>query len=676
MSSEFFEAPSLEYLGEHLPQYAFEGFIAQGGMGAVYKARQISLERDVAIKVLPAALGEDADFRESFIREAKAMARLNHPNLIGVFDSGDIEGMPYIVMEFIEGCSLHESAWGQVVDAAQAAAIVKGICDGLAHAHEHGIVHRDIKPANILLTTRAEPKIGDFGVAHTIGSDQSGLVMGTPGYTAPEVFEDPDQAGPLADIYSVGVILHQLITGIDPAGSEGPPTQASGNIRLDAIWRKATRSNPAMRYQSVAEMGAEIQKWFDHRSRASRAAPAVGAGPSSLRSPRGRGIPPVAVHDDSDGSGLLIKIAAIVLLAVAVWFIYDLSRNKKVAIEKIPPAKEATKSLLDPSPVPDPLVPSSPTSSGDMASSPDPAPVSDPAPEPGPSVSVDSPASDLNPFDVAGKEPAGDEPMEDDPASGPTVSDSEGTTGNVADLPPGDPVLYEKAIALILEARKRRDDLMVQNANPLLAFLRDRARGAEYAEAEQLGKVADACASGWLPDPESLPELNPAVTTVYQRAHRDQLAIESSHQVELNRIRDHYVPKLRKAAEETSDEQLKQKLIAQADAATDLAAWVAKLAPEPERQAQALAPANRGFVGKWDVTTDNNTQWIAEESGLLTINSGQWKGKTATWKMLPDGTVEVHWPDKPRPYVLNPNGNGWVGKTSFGQPVTIVPGNW
>jgi serine/threonine protein kinase len=662
MSHDAFEAPGLDFLAERLPQYAFEGFIAQGGMGAVYKARQISLERDVAIKVLPLALSEDPGFRECFTKEAKAMARLNHPNLIGVFDSGDVDGMLYIVMEFIEGSSLHESAWGQVVDAAQAATIVKGICDGLAHAHEHGIIHRDIKPANILLTTKAEPKIGDFGLAHTLGSDQTGIVMGTPGYTAPEVFEDPDKAGPLADIYSVGVILHQLITGIDPAGSEGPPNQASGQLILDGIWRKATRANPAMRYQSVAEMGAELQKWLTQRSRARRSTPAAAGFSPTMR---GRGVPPAIARGEADGGGIALKLAAVVLVGVAIWVIVSLVGEKDVVVEKKGVATDTGKvpSLLDSLPKANPVGELPPLASGDGVSTPDP----DPMPP------------EMDPLEVAAQAEPKTEPDVDDPEPEPdkTVPVEKPEPGVVADLPPGDPELQNRATSLILEARKKRDALLVQNASPLKSFLKDRARSAEQEEAKLLGQLADACETGRLPDPEILPELAPSVDTVYQRAHGEQKTIESAHQTELVRIRDFYVPKLRKAAEETFDAQLRERLIDQAESASDVAAWVAKLAPEPEREAVVFRPANRGFVGRWVVSVDDVTQWIADENGLVTINDGPWKGKTANWKQMPDGTVEVHWPDKPRPYTLSSDGNGgWTGKTSFGKPVTIVPGNW
>ncbi|MFC7338383.1 protein kinase [Haloferula chungangensis] len=261
MSHETFKAPELEHLAELLPAYDFESFIAQGGMGAVYKATQRSLDRTVAIKILPREFGEDPEFRESFETEAKAMAKLNHPNLLGVYDYGDIEGMPYIVMEFVDGKSLYHSAWNKVIEPEQAIQIVRGICEGLGHAHEHGILHRDIKPANILLNSKAQPKIGDFGLAQQTDAAGTGEVMGTPGYAAPELIHSPDQAGIGTDIYAVGIILHELITGQrpDPQGIEKP--EPSGDRGLDAIWQKATDPVISKRYQSAAEMAAALAAW-------------------------------------------------------------------------------------------------------------------------------------------------------------------------------------------------------------------------------------------------------------------------------------------------------------------------------------------------------------------------------------------------------------------------------
>ncbi|MCW1913299.1 protein kinase [Luteolibacter sp. GHJ8] len=264
MSLDNFEAPTLEAMAALLPAYEFEAFIAKGGMGAVYKAQQRRLDRDVAIKILPRELGEDAAFVASFETEAKAMAKLNHPNLIGVYDYGEVDGMPYIVMEYVNGKSLFYSAQNLKVDPGQAVGIVKGICDGLAHAHENGVIHRDIKPANILLTPRAVPKIGDFGLARPVDSDGAGLVMGTPGYVAPEVLHHPEQADRRSDLFALGVVLYELLIGRCPP-YEGiiPPSKLAGcDTTLDRICEKAMNPVADLRYQTAEEMSADLEAWL------------------------------------------------------------------------------------------------------------------------------------------------------------------------------------------------------------------------------------------------------------------------------------------------------------------------------------------------------------------------------------------------------------------------------
>jgi len=281
MSSTPFVAPTLETLAELLPAYDFESFIAQGGMGAVYKARQRALDRDVAIKILPRELGDDPAFRQSFETEAKAMARLNHPNLIGVYDSGDLDGLLYIVMEYVNGKSLYHSAYNMAVDPQQAALLVKGICDGLAHAHEHGVIHRDIKPANILLTPRAVPKIGDFGLARPSGFEGAGLNMGTLGYTAPEIHADPGYADQKTDIFAVGVILYELLTGHMPEenGLQPPSAVVGCDKKLDTIWRKATDPDPSRRYGRAVEMADDLENWARREPEPLTLRPASTSGP-------------------------------------------------------------------------------------------------------------------------------------------------------------------------------------------------------------------------------------------------------------------------------------------------------------------------------------------------------------------------------------------------------------
>jgi serine/threonine-protein kinase len=256
-----FQAPAPEELAPSFPGYRIENLIATGGMGAVYKAIQVSLDRPVAIKILPRETSEDPSFRDSFTAEAKAMARLNHPNLIGVYDFGEVDGILFIIMEFVAGQSLYHATNGQALQSREAARIISEVCAGLAHAHEHGIIHRDIKPSNILLDQQGRPKIGDFGLAHPIGrtATDGEMIFGTPHYTAPEVLARPKAVGARADIFSVGVMLHELLTATLPDVDLRPASAVCGcDPRFDAIIKKATHPVPEMRYRSASEIVAEL----------------------------------------------------------------------------------------------------------------------------------------------------------------------------------------------------------------------------------------------------------------------------------------------------------------------------------------------------------------------------------------------------------------------------------
>lgn len=262
MNSEIFQAPTIEELAPLFPNYSIDAFIAQGGMGAVYLGTQLSLERLVAIKILPRHLGADEEFRTSFSTEAKSMAKLNHPNLIGVYDFGEVDGMPFIVMEYVAGKSLHDSSYGKQIDSSEAGRIVAAICRGLHHAHEQGILHRDVKPANILLDPEARPKLGDFGLAMASTGESDGLVYGTPGYAAPEVYAgNPDQR---SDVYAAAVMLYQLLTGEMPGAPYRHPSQlVSCDKRLDSLLAKALQPEPSARHQDAEEFATELERIFD-----------------------------------------------------------------------------------------------------------------------------------------------------------------------------------------------------------------------------------------------------------------------------------------------------------------------------------------------------------------------------------------------------------------------------
>lgn len=249
-----FTPPEIGEIADLLPTYEILSFIAKGGMGAVYRARQKSLDRDVAIKVLPRHFGEDAQFRASFEAEAKSMAKFNHPNLIGIYDFGQVDGLLYIIMEMVHGKSLYDFSYGKTIDPSEAARIVSGTLRGLASAHSHGLLHRDIKPANILLDAQDSPKIGDFGLARPIGDHEADSAFGTPGYTAPEVVQNPAAVDQSTDIYAVGIMLYELLTGKLP---ERVYTPASSLVqcdpRFDQVIRKATHPTPAMRYRRAED---------------------------------------------------------------------------------------------------------------------------------------------------------------------------------------------------------------------------------------------------------------------------------------------------------------------------------------------------------------------------------------------------------------------------------------
>jgi len=307
-NSTEFVAPSLEDLAPLFPAYELEAFIAQGGMGAVYKARQKSLDRSVAIKILPREFGDDPQFRASFEAEAKAMARLNHPNLISVYDFGDIEGMLYIIMEFVQGKALYYSAHNKAIDPAVALDLVSTISRGLAHAHRGGIIHRDIKPANILLDTDAKPKIGDFGLAHPVdrGKDE-GLVFGTPGYTAPEIFQDGIDVDQRSDIFSVGALLYELLCGRHPEPhSHGMTTGI--DPRIDAIIKKATHSNPNLRYSDVDQLANDLDELIPRLG-----GPKFATAPAAAPSPALGGSPVLSSSQQKSGVASFVVILLLLL---------------------------------------------------------------------------------------------------------------------------------------------------------------------------------------------------------------------------------------------------------------------------------------------------------------------------------------------------------------------------
>lgn len=300
--------PTVEQLAPIFPELDILELIGRGGMGAVYKAREKQLDRLVALKILPPEIGREEAFAQRFAREAQAMAKLSHSNIVTIHSfgsrpitaSGDLY---FFIMEYVDGLSLRQLLDAGTVSPKEALAIVPQICDALQYAHDRGIVHRDIKPENILVNCAGQVKIADFGLAKLVGLSAAGTagagaaeqaadagsrgapgstrrstaepvvtqagekVMGTPHYMAPEQIERPREVDHRADIYSLGVVFYQMLTGELPKASPGqqglvfdpPSRKVLIDVRLDEVVLRALEREPARRYQQVSEVRTQVE---------------------------------------------------------------------------------------------------------------------------------------------------------------------------------------------------------------------------------------------------------------------------------------------------------------------------------------------------------------------------------------------------------------------------------
>lgn len=273
-----FDPPSVEELAQNFPQLEIIELIGRGGMGAVYKARQTKLSRIVAVKILPPAISGKPAFAERFTREAQALARLNHPGIVTLYEFGEAGGLFYFLMEYVDGVTLRQLLQAGRISAREALAIVPQICDALQYAHDQGIVHRDIKPENILLDRRGRVKVADFGLARIIGNqgeDQTasgeaaqstftltdaGKVLGTPQYMSPEQVEAPGEVDHRADIYALGVVFYQMLTGELPDKEIEPPSRKVAiDVRLDEVVLRALEQKPELRYQQASVLKTAVE---------------------------------------------------------------------------------------------------------------------------------------------------------------------------------------------------------------------------------------------------------------------------------------------------------------------------------------------------------------------------------------------------------------------------------
>ena len=248
---------SPEEMSEYFPQFEILEYLGRGGMGVVYQARQKALDRLVAIKILAGEWQGDSNFAARFEREAKTLAQMSHPNIVTIHDFGEKEGLYYIVMEYINGVNLRDLLKERKLEPEQALSIVPPICEALEFAHSKGVVHRDIKPENLLLDREGRIKIADFGIASLIGTSTE--KSGTPPYMAPE--QQEGQSDERADIYALGVVLYEMLTGERPGQDWLSPSQKAGiNHPIDKLVRRAMHQNPEDRFQTAAEFRTSIEE--------------------------------------------------------------------------------------------------------------------------------------------------------------------------------------------------------------------------------------------------------------------------------------------------------------------------------------------------------------------------------------------------------------------------------
>ena len=308
----------MEELQRQFPQFDIRGVLGRGGMGAVYKAWQKSLQRFIAIKILPAAIEDDGlNFAERFKQEARAMAKVRHPGIVAVYDAGETsEGLLYFIMECVEGKDVAQliSECGRLAPE-QALRIASRVCEAVACAHAHGVIHRDIKPSNVMIEADGTVKVADFGLAKIFNADstvntQSSVQIGSLDFMPPEGLAGSANVDHRGDIYGIGGMLYQMLTGKAPHGRFEPASRVVPglDVRFDAIVDKAMHADPSKRFASAAELLAELARIAAPQSQSSAgdASRADGAGRWHISKPL------VAVL-------LLTAIAGIAAIAIAPW---------------------------------------------------------------------------------------------------------------------------------------------------------------------------------------------------------------------------------------------------------------------------------------------------------------------------------------------------------------------
>lgn len=301
-------------LSESLLGFQIDKLVSRSATGTIYRGVQTSLERDIMVKVLPIITSSNLEMRNAFENDAKTMARLNHQNLVGVYDFGEIHNTLYMVTEYVRGHSLYEITHDKHVGEEEAAQLVLDICKGLDCAHSAGIVHQGLTPSNILVNEEAEAKIVDFGISSIINHE---LTDDLASYCAPEIMADNGDVDSRADIYSAGIILYELIVGYLPSNPYTAPSllRASDEI-LDNIILRAIQPNAADRYSTAGEMAAELKTFLNSLSE-----PVVATQQTSTRltaAPRttAKPLPINKLSDVKSNNNLTTLITLLIMVAI------------------------------------------------------------------------------------------------------------------------------------------------------------------------------------------------------------------------------------------------------------------------------------------------------------------------------------------------------------------------